>query len=332
MIFHIVLNSLLVFFILSISVELALFLFRIEHPRIRYFCRSLPILKIPFDFFVFGFFGYNLWLNYNPFSCEVETKEILMQYLPERFHPELTASQHFVIPEYIAMQLPSYLLQFIIIGVVVISTAAFSMKLFQFIGSKRYLTKLIQLSKLCDRSITNKSLQEALNKYGARILISEQVPIPCAAAISNILFPKQLAEELSQEEFEAVVAHELEHLRWKDPLFKMLNASICALFWWIPASWLIKRLEMDQEQASDATMHKYHIDNHALASALVLSAQKAKFLEYQLAAICPLNSPKSTNMHRLEKILEEPKPNSMDICDALAVIVCAVVFMSFWMC
>lgn len=57
MILQVLLNSFLVFFILAFIVEACLFLFRIKNARVRYVCRLVPILKLPFDLLVFAVYG-----------------------------------------------------------------------------------------------------------------------------------------------------------------------------------------------------------------------------------------------------------------------------------
>lgn len=51
--------------------------------------------------------------------------------------------------------------------------------------------------------------------------------------------------------FEAVVAHELERIRWKDPYIKICSALFASLLWWIPLKGWLNKIEMDQEEASD---------------------------------------------------------------------------------
>ena len=123
------------------------------------------------------------------------------------------------------------------------------------------IRKIFNSSSSCTKSIINKRLQQDLTLSKTVILTSTELEIPMAAYRHYILVPKNLAEDLSQDEFEAVIAHEFEHLRWRDPLLKIFCSSICTLCWWIPTIWWLKKLEVDQEEASDSGLCKYGIDS-----------------------------------------------------------------------
>jgi beta-lactamase regulating signal transducer with metallopeptidase domain len=143
-------------------------------------------------------------------------------------------------------------------------------------------------------------------------------------------------EELSQDEFEAVVAHEFEHLRWKDPLLKIFCSSISTLCWWIPTIWWLKKLEIDQEEASDSGLGKYGIDSVFLASAIIKVLEKAKSLKmtYDLAPTCSLHSSKS-NIKRFEALLNSDHKAQSPFfrwAEAIGCLLCSLAFICFWMC
>src|SRR5436189_2644348 len=106
MILHLILNSLFVFVLLASTIEFLLFVFQINNLRTRYLCRLLPILKIPFDLLVFTFFDESLWMNLNPFSCEIYVYELLSRFISL---PMLDAvvQTHLIIPQYLAAQMPA---------------------------------------------------------------------------------------------------------------------------------------------------------------------------------------------------------------------------------
>jgi beta-lactamase regulating signal transducer with metallopeptidase domain len=334
MIFHFVLNSLLVFLVLSLSIEFFLFGFKIYDPRIRYICRLLPILKLPFDLLVFEFFGESFFVNLNPFSCEIYLQEFIVKLLPDAIKTDLEASSHFILPKYLASQIPSILLNTLIYSVVIISIIIVSRKIFLFMISRTYLKEVLSTASPCMRAISNLKLADILHQKNIVILTSDKVGIPFAANLHYILFPKNLIEELSQNEFEAVVVHELEHLRWKDPVLKMLCGFICSLFWWLPSSWWLKRLEEEQEQACDAEMDRYGIDILALASAMVKVVKKAKYLKCPFSAICPFDSPKRSHVKRLENLLNSSQSHKRQYTgySITGVFMCALTFICFWAC
>lgn len=308
MIFHLFLNSLFVFLILTCFVEFFLFMFKVDHARLRYVYRLFPLLKLPFDLLVLGIYGENLFINFNPFSCEMYMHEFITYLLPHQMQTDLSPGEHFVIPTYLAAQIPAASLQFFIWGVIIISLLAIGRKIFLFIKSKNDLEKILSRSTSCSRKIFNSHLLNCLNQLKVRLLVSDQIHIPFAANLHYIVMPSHLIAKLSQEEFEAVIVHELEHLRWKDPVLKLLSGLICSLFWWIPSSWWLKRLEGEQEQACDAQVYHYGINTHALATAMIKVVKRARYLQCQFSAICPFDSPKNSHIKRLEKILQPNHP------------------------
>jgi hypothetical protein len=67
-----------------------------------------------------------------------------------------------------------------------------------------------------------------------------------------ILLPESLAAKLSRAEIDAILAHELSHLRRHDNLLAAVHMLVEALFWFHPLVWFIgARLVEEREQACD---------------------------------------------------------------------------------
>jgi beta-lactamase regulating signal transducer with metallopeptidase domain len=67
-----------------------------------------------------------------------------------------------------------------------------------------------------------------------------------------ILVPQSLAAKLSRTEIDAILAHELSHLRRRDNLLAAAHMLVEALFWFHPLVWFIgARLVEEREQACD---------------------------------------------------------------------------------
>lgn len=333
MIFHLALNSFLVFFLLSIAIEFLLFAFQIKNARIRYLCRMLCVIKLPFDLIMFSAYGENLFLNFNPFSCEMYTQDFIISILPATIKADISPNDQLLIPQYLASLLPPFLLQIIIAVLSIATTILFLRKAAHFFSYRSYLKHVLKASAHCQRKITHPKLKKTLKEANALVMISKEVRIPFAADNRYIIIPELLSEDLSQEEFEAVVSHELEHLRWKDPQLKVMSSIICAFFWWIPTKWWIKRLESDQEQASDFSVHRYDVDPCALASALMKAVRQAKYQKIEVAAFCPLDSSKGTHFIRFENLLKKRKPSHhFAMKSVMAIFGSLIAFLSLWIC
>jgi beta-lactamase regulating signal transducer with metallopeptidase domain len=335
MLFHYALNSLLVFILLVGIIELFLFLFRVHNPRVRYICRLLPILKLPFDYIVFETYGESLFVNFNPFSCELQLQQFLMNLVPGWIDPQTEYAAHVILPQYLSRYIPSFWMSMLSAFIIITSLVVLARKVYLFVQSRNYFRDVLKTASSCTRPIFNPELNVRLKESRVHLLTSPEVGIPFAAYLHYILLPTDLVEELSQDEFEAIVVHELEHLRWKDPVLKMLTGVVCAIFWWLPSREWLKQLEEEQEEACDLEICKYGIDTHALASAMVKVIKNAKYVECHYSAICPFGTPKTHHLHRLEKILYSARSSSrhlLNLRSLFGFVMCIFAFICFWAC
>jgi len=105
---------------------------------------------------------------------------------------------------------------------------------------------------------------------------------------SRIIIPEGLFSRMDKAEEEAVLLHELAHVRRHDNLLRLLQAGVVALFWFHPLVWwLHRRLVWDSERACDEAVLELTGANHAyatvtgrtdeeLAAAKKTAARKAK--------------------------------------------------------
>ncbi|HKQ80312.1 MAG TPA: M56 family metallopeptidase [Blastocatellia bacterium] len=63
-----------------------------------------------------------------------------------------------------------------------------------------------------------------------------------------IVFPRGLAERLSDDELESVLTHELFHIKRFDNLLGSLQMFVCCLFWFHPLVWLIDRRLIEERE------------------------------------------------------------------------------------
>jgi TonB family protein len=90
-------------------------------------------------------------------------------------------------------------------------------------------------------------------------LVSGQLPpmlwgVPSRAVL---ILPESLVPTLGQDELDAVIAHELAHLRRRDHWVRLLELAAVVLFWWNPASWWASSgLREAEEECCDALVAK----------------------------------------------------------------------------
>jgi bla regulator protein blaR1 len=89
-----------------------------------------------------------------------------------------------------------------------------------------------------------------------------------------VVLPKGLADELSAEELQAVMMHELIHVSRRDNLIGLLQMLICCLFWFHPLVWLIdRRLLAEREMVCDEDVIRYLGEPKIYATSLWKVAQ-----------------------------------------------------------
>jgi bla regulator protein BlaR1 len=73
------------------------------------------------------------------------------------------------------------------------------------------------------------------------------------AGPARLLLPDDLWGRLSDEQRDAVLAHELAHLRRGDPWVRRLEAVVLGLYWWHPVAWWARReVGRAEEECCDA--------------------------------------------------------------------------------
>ena len=87
-----------------------------------------------------------------------------------------------------------------------------------------------------------------------RVLASTEAQVPMAAGFLRraVIFPQSVLDELSAEEFEQVLCHEMAHLRRWDDWTQLAQAIVQAFLFFNPAIyWIGRRLKIEREMACD---------------------------------------------------------------------------------
>lgn len=289
-------GNLLMFVVMTFIVELCLKVFKICNPRLRVYCRCLPILKLPLGIFLYGI------IDVNFFSCHSLLKPMFCNlFFTEMSFLDYTESK-LSLPQYFASQAPQGILMGVFITFLVVSLGLILRSAYQNFFLLRHLKIACREAQKLTRSITNPALKNILEAYNVQLLTTDAFSVPVAAAGKNIiLIPRKLVNVLSQAEFEAVIAHEWEHLRWKDPFVKFLCSSICQMFWWIPTKRWLDRIEDEQEHACDRDIHHFGYEGTLLASALVKVLRQGKKEKFVL---CQFTSRKDHVLMRVQRMVQ----------------------------
>lgn len=133
-------------------------------------------------------------------------------------------------------------------------TGAAWMLLFQFLGTAMFLALLVldflrlrRLIRTADpvderhRLVLDGLVQRLKMRIRPRLLVSDRCSIPFAAGLMRplIMLPRRSLQRLDPAEFEAVLVHELLHLRRGDLWINLLQLWVRACWWWHPLVWYL---------------------------------------------------------------------------------------------
>ncbi len=92
-----------------------------------------------------------------------------------------------------------------------------------------------------------------------------------------LLFPVALVNQLTTEEAETVILHELAHLRRADPVFHLLQCLIEVLFYYHPAvHWIGARIREEREHCCDDLVLRYGPGRLPYARALLYFSEQSR--------------------------------------------------------
>lgn len=274
--FNILVNSVLSFFTTLLLIEFFLFIFRIKHPRMKVLCRALPFCKLCLDPLLYQFSNWSLSHGMNPMLAEIGTRKLSGMFNPfAGIQFSLEDGKTFSVADLIALTVNPLWIQGIVCIVIVGAAATIILHGIRTIYEKQKIAQMIWDSRPYALKSGNPSLVAWMKKKRVSLAISNEVFSPCLLG-KTILFPASLVEDFTNEEFDAVIAHELAHCHWKDSALRLFCSFVAALFWWVPSRWLQRGIEEMQEQASDRIIHRFGITPLALATAVLKTAQQTK--------------------------------------------------------
>lgn len=282
--FNLLVNSILSFFTTLGLAQLLIFIFKIHHPRLKTFLWMLPILKLGLDPFLYNFQDWAILQWINPLEVAEGTRMfslglsfadgIPFSTIQLRIFDHLT----FTMADLIALSLNASILDGILLGaggISCLSVICYAYKNFQ---ASTHFKKSVAHASMHQRPIFNARLNDKLIKNRVEILTSNRVMIPCACGIfkKKIYFPLNLADTLSQTQYEAILGHELDHLVWYDGLWRLIAYLVCHVFWWVPTRRWMNHLEQIQEIACDDSILGLDMLSVDLASGILASYKQAK--------------------------------------------------------
>lgn len=287
-ILNVAFNSLLAFLTALVLIEVLIGIFQIKQGRCASYLRMIPILKLILDPFLYDFSRWSYSLGINPLNCEEGTRAISAMFGTSindwSFHPLCSGIQMtvyedltFTVADVIGHLIPLSMLRAfattftLVTGVIIVKRLAY------YFACAQHLRHLNKLTRMPGKKIRNSKLASFVKKYPLSIITSPDLqgsPFVTGLISSAVFISRNLSLTLSQKEYEAALAHEIEHVRHKDSLVRLTLALICSIFWWVPTGWLRNKIEEGQEIGCDLQCKKYGVNPVDLASAICKSAKQ----------------------------------------------------------
>ena len=136
----------------------------------------------------------------------------------------------------------------------------------------------------------------------------QQVPVPIVIGVFRpmVLLPAYAATGMTIDQLQAVIAHELAHIRRYDLFVNVLQRVIESLLFFHPAVWWVSRqMAYEREQACDELVLKVGTGRAQYADALVKMAELSiQYVQPPLAALASNGSSTTAFKRRILKVLE----------------------------
>ncbi len=286
---NIVINAFLAFLTTTFLIEFFLKVFRFKKPRLNSLIRLIPLIKLPLDMWIADWSRWALLHGISPLDCEGGTRVLFIGcswidvlssavFFPValRIGFELAGGYTFSIVDLLSPLVNLEIVRAVSYIFIALTSFQFVLLLFKTVRDYRHKKAFLGQCSPCLKPVENILLNKALTLKQIRVYAHPEYdgsPLLIGSINPKIVFPESLLSRLEQKEFEAILAHELQHAKNRDIFVRGAIGVIKKLFWWIPTSRLINSIEFQQEFACDQNCSAYNIAPVELASGIVKVAK-----------------------------------------------------------
>lgn len=238
--------------------------------------------------------------------------------------PSITAASSEQPEQFFTLSFDRYLP--FIVGIWIVGMIIFALRLG---GGALY----VQLMKHSRMPIAGNSLR-VLYRMKKKLRIKKQIELAQSATIQvpmvighlkpMILFPIGVINQLSTNEVEAIIAHELAHIQRSDYLHNLIQSIVEMIFYYHPAVWWISSVvRTERENACDDVAVRLCGDSMSYAKALV-EMQSMHTPTPTLAM--PLFKSKTQLLSRVKRLLNQPDHKTHTMEKLIATTFCLACF------
>src|SRR4029077_3473452 len=174
--------------------------------------------------------------------------------------------------------------------------------------------------------LLQKTLAEVDASRSVTLCVSDDLRVPTAIGFTKplVVVPSWTLQELSTGELNAILLHELAHLRRRDDWTNLIQKIVGALLLFHPAVWWIeKKLALEREMACDDLVLAETASPRAYAECLVSLAEKS-FLRRGIALSQPARDRLRSVSLRVPRILDVSRSRATRVWSPAPVLVAGV--------
>jgi Zn-dependent protease with chaperone function len=160
-----------------------------------------------------------------------------------------------------------------------------------------------------------KTLEEIDSPRAVTVCVSDQLRVPTAIGFVRplVVIPPWAMRDLSVAELNAILLHELAHLRRWDDWTNFVQKILAAVFFFHPAVWWIeKKLALEREMACDDLVLAKTASPRAYAECLVSLAEKSLLRRGLSLAQAAVDRMRHISL-RVSQILDVSRPNAIRV-------------------
>ncbi|GAC1430225.1 MAG: hypothetical protein NVS1B11_06400 [Terriglobales bacterium] len=162
-------------------------------------------------------------------------------------------------------------------GWAVISTIALARLVFGMLRLQQMRRRSLPLSTSSLDPLLKKTVEQFARGRRVALRVSDEVAVPAALGFMSptVVLPSWAVQELSSTELNAILLHELAHLRRRDDWTNLAQKILRAVFFFHPAVWWLEnRLTIEREIACDDAVLAQTANPRGYAQCLVSLAEK----------------------------------------------------------